>query len=81
MKQLSFRAFLNYAEKLHNQALEAANHNAAMPYLIGSVLTSWISLESFVNNMMQDYAVIYDVKLSMASNQQLIKKIKSLSST
>jgi hypothetical protein len=56
MRELSFRAFLNYAEKLHAQALDAANHDGSVPYLIGSILTSWISLESFVNNMMQDYA-------------------------
>jgi hypothetical protein len=56
--QLSFRAFLSYADKLHSQALGAANHNSAVPYLIGSILTSWISIESFVNNMMQDYAAL-----------------------
>ena len=38
-------------------------------------------LKDEYQDMMQDYAVIYDVELSMASNQQLIKKIKSLSST
>lgn len=58
MKQLSFRAFLSYAEKLHDHALQAANHDGAMPYLIGSILTSWMSLESFVNNMMQDFAAL-----------------------
>lgn len=29
-----------------------------MAYLIGSVLTSWVSLESFVNNMLLDYAAL-----------------------
>ena len=58
MRQLSFRAFHSYAEKLHNQALEAATDAGAMPYLIGSILTSWMSLESFVNNMMQDFTTL-----------------------
>lgn len=58
MKQLSFRTFISFAEKLHNEALGTANHDIAMPYLIGSILTSWISLESFVNNMMQDYLAL-----------------------
>jgi hypothetical protein len=74
VNQLSFRAFLSYAEKLHNQAVEAANHNAAMPYLIGSVLTSWISLESFVNNMMQDYAALPDGMFSVHESGFLVEK-------
>lgn len=56
MRSLSFRAFAGYAERLHDQAVGATNQEAATPYLIGSILTSWISLESFVNSMMQDYA-------------------------
>jgi hypothetical protein len=74
VNQLSFRAFLNYAERLHNQALDAANLNAAMPYLIGSILTSWISLESFVNNMMQDYAALPDGMFSVHESAFLIEK-------
>ena len=74
MSQLSFRVFLNYAEKLHGQALEATNHNGAMPYLIGSVLTSWISLESFVNNMMQDYAALPDGTFSVHESAFLVEK-------
>jgi hypothetical protein len=72
--QLSFKAFLSYAEKLHGQAHEAANHNAAMPYLIGSVLTSWISLESFVNNMMQDYAALPGGMFSVHESAFLVEK-------
>jgi hypothetical protein len=56
LTQLSFRAFVRYAERLHEQALTASTHNGAMAYLIGSILTSWISLESFVNNMLLDFA-------------------------
>lgn len=58
MKQLSFRTFVSFAEKLHDQAVSAESRAAAMPYVIGSILTSWIAVESFVNNMMQDYAVL-----------------------
>lgn len=74
MNQFSFRAFLSYADKLHVQALEATNHNAAMPYLIGSVLTSWISLESFVNNMLQDYAALPHGMFSVHESAFLIEK-------
>lgn len=56
MKRLSFRAFVSFAEKLHGHAVEAGNRDLALPYLVGSILTSWISLESFVNNMLEDYA-------------------------
>jgi hypothetical protein len=58
LNRLSFRAFVSCAERLHEQAVEAASQKGAMPHLIGSILTSWISLESFVNNMMQDYAAL-----------------------
>lgn len=58
MSNLSFRAFLNYAQRLHDQAREAPNHHTALPYLIGSILSAWISIESFVNNMLQDYAAL-----------------------
>lgn len=64
MTQLSFRAFLRYADGLHSQAIKAVNHKSAVPYLIGSILTSWISLESFVNNMMQDYAALPEATFS-----------------
>jgi hypothetical protein len=74
MNQLSFRIFLNYAEKLHSEAIEASNHNAAMPYLIGSLLTSWISLESFVNNMMQDYAALPEGIFSVHESAFLLEK-------
>lgn len=55
---LSFRALLKFAERLHGHAVDAPDHRRALPYLMGSILTSWISLESFVNNMMQDYAAL-----------------------
>jgi hypothetical protein len=74
LRQLSFRAFVNYAEKLHNQALDKTHHDATMPYLIGSILTSWISLESFVNNMMQDYVALPNGVFSVHENGFLEEK-------
>jgi hypothetical protein len=74
LTQLSFRAFVSYAEKLHDQALGAPNHNTAMPYLIGSILKSWISLESFVNNMMQDYVALPEHTFSVHESAFLEEK-------
>lgn len=53
---LSFRNFLEYAEKLHGIAEEKGEGEGANPFIIGSILTSWIAIESFINNMMQDFA-------------------------
>lgn len=58
MTQLTFRAFLRYAQRLHDEAVATTTQDAALPYVIGSILASWISLESFVNNMMQDYTAL-----------------------
>jgi hypothetical protein len=74
LNQLSFRTFLSSADKLHNEALAEANHARAMPYLIGSILTSWISLESFVNNMMQDYLALPEQTFSVHERAFLEEK-------
>jgi hypothetical protein len=74
VSQLSFREFLRYAEKLHDQALNEANKDGAMPYLIGSILTSWMSLESFVNNMMHDFTTLPDKMFSIHERAFLEEK-------
>lgn len=54
---LSFRDFLYYAEQLYEDAKnKGAGRYNAIPYIIGSVLNSWMAIESFINNMMQDFA-------------------------
>lgn len=53
---LSFRDFLKYAERLHEDAQEKGEGKRAYPYIIGSILNSWMSIESFINNMMHDFA-------------------------
>lgn len=53
---LGFREFLDYAERLYEDAQEPRNTNSAQPYIIGSILSSWMAIESFINNMMEDFA-------------------------
>jgi hypothetical protein len=52
----SFRDFLEYAERLYEDAQHQYDTKSATPYIIGSILNSWMSIESFINNMMQDFA-------------------------
>ena len=79
MNRLSFRAFVSYAERLHDQAIDSTSHKGAMPYLIGSILTSWISVESFVNNMMQDYAALPEHTFSVHESGFLEEKLVEFS--
>ncbi len=65
MIQFTFREFLCFAEKLHEDGGAASNESSASPYLIGSILTSWMAIESFVNNMMDDFASLPDNKFSI----------------
>jgi hypothetical protein len=52
----SFRDFLDYAERLYNDATEIGGNRNANAYIIGSILNSWMAVESFINNMMHDFA-------------------------
>jgi hypothetical protein len=52
---ISFREFLFYSEKLCQDA-DGKNDAKGNPYIIGSILNSWIAIEFFINNMMQDFA-------------------------
>jgi hypothetical protein len=58
MKMFSFRDFLYYAEQLYEDAKNKTDEPAANPYIIGSILNSWMSMESFINNMMQDFTCL-----------------------
>jgi hypothetical protein len=55
VSMLSFRDFLNHAELLYEDAKQKSEGRNAHPYIIGSMLNSWMSIESFINNMMQDF--------------------------
>lgn len=55
MSALSFRDFLDYAERLYEDAKDKGERKSAYPYIIGSILNSWMSIESLINNMMQDF--------------------------
>lgn len=74
MNQPTFREFLRYADTLHARASTAPNQNGAMPYLIGSILTSWIALETFVNNMARDYVALPKGKCSVHEEAFLLEK-------
>jgi hypothetical protein len=54
----AFRDFLDYAERLYEDAKGKDKVTSAYPYIIGSILNSWMSIESFINNMMQDFTVL-----------------------
>ena len=56
MTNLSFRDFLGFADVLREQAANCENLGRSLPYIIGSILNSWMALESFVNNMLFDFA-------------------------
>jgi len=56
MSVFSFRDFLEYAEQLCDDARNKGGKRASVPYIIGSILNSWMSIESFINNMMEDFA-------------------------
>jgi hypothetical protein len=56
MRMFTFREFLEYANRLYEDAKDKGEGPASIPYVIGSILNSWMSIESFINNMMQDYA-------------------------
>jgi hypothetical protein len=53
---LSFRDFLDYADRLCRQAHGTDHRGCPNAYVIGSILSSWMSIESFINNMMGDFA-------------------------
>lgn len=57
---LSFRDFLYYAECLYEDAKGKSSGSSGNPYIIGSVLNSWMSMESFINNMLIDFTALSD---------------------
>jgi hypothetical protein len=48
---LSFRELLDYAEKLYDNAKDLGDGNRAVPFVIGSILISWMSIESFTKDV------------------------------
>ena len=57
----SYRDFLDYAESFYSQARQASELEqsaAEERSVIASLLLSWIAMESFINNMMADFAVL-----------------------
>jgi len=61
MPRLSFRDFLDFAEAFYSKAEVAqaeGQDRVATAHIIASILLSWISIESFVNNMLEDFAAL-----------------------
>jgi len=54
----TYRGFIDYAELLYSEAQAASSKKRANAYIIGSILNSWLSIESFINNMMQDFTTL-----------------------
>lgn len=63
---LSYRDFLDYAESFYLEAkreIRAGVSDERQDLIIASLLLSWIAIESFVNNMMLDFARLPEDKL------------------
>lgn len=61
MQRLLFRDFLDFAERFLSNADNACaqgQDRLATSYIIASILLSWIGIESFVNNMLEDFAAL-----------------------
>ncbi len=62
---LTFRDFLDYAERLFEDADKKSEGRGAYPYIIGSILNSWMAIESFTNNMMQDFTSLPEATFTL----------------
>ena len=71
---LSFRELLGYADRLYEDAKEQCHHGSADPYIIGSILNSWMAIESFINNMMQDFASLPEDMFNIHERGFLVEK-------
>jgi hypothetical protein len=59
-----FRDYIEYSEKFLDEARIKDQDWSAKPYIIGSILFSWIAMESFINNRMADFAALPEGYLS-----------------
>jgi hypothetical protein len=55
---MDFRQFLNHAEQLCQEAANESTPVRQERLIIASILFSWIAMESFVNDMMDDFAAL-----------------------
>lgn len=53
---LSFRELIDYSVLLYEDAKSTGSPRKRNAFIIGSILNSWAGIESFINNMMQDFA-------------------------
>jgi len=73
----SYRDFLDYAESFYSQARQASELEqsaAEERSVIASLLLSWIAMESFINNMMADFAAIPPDIFSLPERALLIEQ-------
>jgi hypothetical protein len=59
----SFRDYISFSEKFHleaEEAKESENLNKSARCAMASLLFSWISIETFVNNMLDDFSTLPD---------------------
>jgi hypothetical protein len=54
----TYRDFIEYAEHFHQQAEDAPQRRLSAANVVSSILLAWIGLESFVNDMLEDFASV-----------------------
>lgn len=62
---LTFREFLLYSDKLYEAAKESQYETDRNAFVISSIFNSWAAIESFINNMMEDFASLPEDILSV----------------
>ena len=72
---LSYREYLRYAEKhLMLAEDELENHKDATWILIPTIILAWASIESFVNNMQDDFSALPVGKFELHERAFLLEK-------
>jgi len=84
MERLLFRDFLDFGQWVYSMA-ESARENGedrvAIAYIIVTILLSWISIESFVNNMLEDFVALPHDMFTVHERGFLLEKAVEFSTT
>jgi HEPN domain-containing protein len=73
-----YRDFLDYAEGFYSSAREEfrlKNESASEKAILASILFSWIAIESFINNMMADFAALPPDTFSLPERALLTERV------
>lgn len=80
----SFRDFLDYAESYKSSAEntnELGQDQKTQSSVIASILFSWIAIESFINNMMDDFTALPSDMFSLEEGALLTDRIVELATS